>query len=1571
MPLDSRHPLHAALRLMGWLAITTSLAWNVKSLVSTASGQDSDRPATLSYQIGVASIDITPNHPIRLNGFGFRREETAEVGLRLSAQALAIQHGDEPAVVIVTLDSLGIRESMVNEVAKQIEQSHGIPRENLVVAFSHSHCTPKVSGACDTIFSTPIPEEHQAHIDRYTTRLTNDLTALVQDALDALQPGTLAWSVGSVGFAANRRTPGGPVDHSLPILVARDAKGDLLAIHTSYACHCVTLSYNKLSGDWAGYAREAIERRWPGVTGMVSIGCGSDSNPSSGVTGDGEAIAAEQGQQICDEIARLLDSEMTVLHGSPVAMLEHITLPLDTLPTREQLEKLARESSPAGHNAAWQLDQLNSRGALQDHLDYPVQSIRFGDELGIVFLAGEVCVDYALRLKQELNADRLWTIGYANDFCAYIPSERLRQEGGYGGGAEVVYFALPSTLAPGLEQPIIDAVKRQLPESWQVEPGTDGVPPSTPESSQRKFQLDSRFDIRAVATEPLIADPVAIDFGIDGKLWVCEMTDYARSVDGEFEPSGRVRFLVDANHDGSFDQSTVFLEGLRFPTDVKVWRDGVLICDAPRILLARDTNGDGQADDVRTLLDGFATHNPHARVNSLRWGIDGWLYGSCGLFGGTIQVWSDEPTPRPMGQPIALGGRDFRWKPDSGEFEPVTGATQQGRARDDFQRWYGCDNGTLIRHYPIACGPSPSVLDAPPSAFDPTIADAPGVLYPPRDLVLFALSGPAGRPTSACGLELFRSSALGDDIYGNSFTCEPVNQLVHRRVVSDEPSAIRARRADEEQDREFLSSTDRWFRPVQARTGPDGGLWIVDMVRYVIEHPQWIPEDVRNRTNVFAGQGLGRIWRVSLANAETMTSWPVVDPNDDRALLAALDSDNGALRDLAHQQILWSQRSTLAPEIKQLAMSSDWPATRVQAWYLYQQLAGMDNTSMDELTRETDSHAIMALIPLVRSEIASGKLLDTDAQRQARWDWRERSTDPAAGSSFKRAVFGLMASTTHDESMAWACDQLFSITDPWQRYEVLRYVSERNRDRWITVAWQRLAQGVSLPDDLAASLISSEWSADEWLECVQSLVDNAGREILKQDHGESLIERLEISRPSQVAAEQLPAEVRQAWIEGLERAEQRLGQPGAEVNLTNRLLRARWLIPDMPQRLSTWLSPQAPFATQQAVVRTLAREAGEPQQLLRDALINASPSLQSLAVDGWLERDATRASFLMWLSQDPAISEWMTRDQQLLLLASLDEPTAKRLREQWSIVQLPEEGELLARYLEPTGSTGDGLRGARLFDQHCAVCHLLDSNGTRLGPDLDALSSPTAESLTKSILLPSLDIDAKYRSVAIETDDGRTIVGLLLDEADTSIVVQTSPTERERVQRAQIVSLELRRVSFMPERLHESLDPQAVRDLVAYLQTPRTPAKVFEGNEPRVILVAAEPSIELPSAAAEIRGAEIGFETTNSNVGFWHAATDSVTWLLEVEQAGVYRVFFDYSCDPGSAGNRARVSCGVSQAEVLVEGTAGWSDFQTLPAGNLELPQGRARLVVTAEGPLRGALFDLRSVRLERQTEAE
>src|SRR5690606_26581163 len=230
------------------------------------------RAGEAEYSVGVAKVDVTPDYPVRLNGFGFRREESEGVGQRIWAKAMAISSGDGPPHVIVTLDNLGVREPMVDEVVRRLKEKTGLTRERLALTFTHTHTAPKVNGACDTIFSTPIPPEHQAHIDQYTSELTDALVEVVAAAIADRKPARLEWSVGAVGFAINRRTKGGPVDHRLPMLVVRAPKGDeIQAIYVTYACHCVSMTNNKIGGDWAGFAQEAIERNHPGAIGMVSI----------------------------------------------------------------------------------------------------------------------------------------------------------------------------------------------------------------------------------------------------------------------------------------------------------------------------------------------------------------------------------------------------------------------------------------------------------------------------------------------------------------------------------------------------------------------------------------------------------------------------------------------------------------------------------------------------------------------------------------------------------------------------------------------------------------------------------------------------------------------------------------------------------------------------------------------------------------------------------------------------------------------------------------------------------------------------------------------------------------------------------------------------------------------------------------------------------------------------------------------------------------------------------------------------------------------------------------------------
>ena len=432
-------------------------------LVSVAAtpGAVAAEPAT--YPVGAASVDVTPDYPVRLSGFGFRRAESEGVTQPIHAKALAIG-GDEDGgpLVLLTVDNLGVPDAMTREVARRLAEKASVRPERLAITATHTHTAPMLTGVAPTLFGQPIPADHRQRIDRYTRELTDKLEEAALAALKDRRPARLSWGVGTVGFAKNRRTEGGPVDHDLPLLVARDPDGKPRAVWVGYACHCVTLSDNKISGDWAGYAQAMIERNLPGAVALVSIGCGADANPASGVTGDRADLAEMQGVEIATEVNRLLESDLTPLSGPIGARLERIELEFDAPPTRAEWEERAKREDAAGYHARVQLARLDRGEALRTTLDYPVQTWTFGDELAVVNLPGEVVVDYSLRLKEELDAARLWINAYANDAPCYIPSDRILREGGYEGGGAMVYYDRPTRLKAGTEQRIIDAVHAQI-----------------------------------------------------------------------------------------------------------------------------------------------------------------------------------------------------------------------------------------------------------------------------------------------------------------------------------------------------------------------------------------------------------------------------------------------------------------------------------------------------------------------------------------------------------------------------------------------------------------------------------------------------------------------------------------------------------------------------------------------------------------------------------------------------------------------------------------------------------------------------------------------------------------------------------------------------------------------------------------------------------------------------------------------------------------------------------------------------------------------------------------------------
>lgn len=882
--------------------------------------------AAQEHKVGVASIDLTPDYPVRLSGFGFRREPSEGVMHKIWAKALVIADAERGPAVLITTDNLGVPNEITRAVAERLAPRIGLRPERLTITATHTHTAPMLRGVAPTLFGMDIPDEHQAAIDRYTREFTDKLVDVAVAAAKDVKPGRLEWGIGNLGFARNRRTPGGPVDHDLPALVVRSPEGKVRAVWFSYACHCVTMANNKLGGDWAGFAQSEIERDHPGAVALASIGCGADANPSARTEGDKSEPAVQQGRQLADEIRRMLAAPMKPITAKPVTQLEQIDLPFDTQRTRTEWEERAKRTDAIGHHARVNLARLDRGETLPAHIRYPIQTWQFGDQLALAFLPGEVVVDYAHRLKTELDRDRLCIVAYANDAPCYIPSERILREGGYEGEGAMVYYDRPNRLAPGLEQRIVGAVKAQLPKDFEPKRGTEGIKPRSPEESQKCFRTKPGLRVQLVAAEPLIKSPVAIDWDAKGRLWVCEMYDYPTGLNENWKAGGQIRILTDTNGDGRYDRATLFLDGLPFPTGVMAWKKGALICAAPDILYAEDTNGDGRADNVKKLFSGFLTDNYQARVNGLSLGLDNWIYGANGLLGGVIQGGA-------IKDGVNLRGRDFRMRPSAGEFEPASGLTQQGRVRDDWGNWFGCDNSRALFHFPLPDHYARrNAKLAPPTATCnvPAYPDSNRVFPISHGVERYNKPESAGRVTAACGLGIYRDAWLGEEYRGNAFTCEPVGNLVHREVLATDGVTFTSHRAKDESDSEFLASTDVWFRPVQARTGPDGALYIVDMARFLIEHPRWIAPERMAAINARAGAEMGRIWRVVKTDAEPR---PIRDLTklSPAELAAAIDDANGTERDRVHLELLARTSADAAPALGELVQTSRIPETRVQA----------------------------------------------------------------------------------------------------------------------------------------------------------------------------------------------------------------------------------------------------------------------------------------------------------------------------------------------------------------------------------------------------------------------------------------------------------------------------------------------------------------------------------------------------------------------------------------------------------------------------------------------------------------
>ncbi|HEX6961225.1 MAG TPA: PVC-type heme-binding CxxCH protein, partial [Lacipirellula sp.] len=453
--------------------------------------------------------------------------------------------------------------------------------------------------------------------------------------------------------------------------------------------------------------------------------------------------------------------------------------------------------------------------------------------------------------------------------------------------------------------------------------------PLEPAAALNDFRLPPGYRIELAAAEPNVVDPVAIAFDDQGRLWVVEMRDYPTLPAGK-APSSRIRILEDRDGDGRYESAQTFAEGLLFPTGLQLWGSGAFVTLAGEVAYFPDDDYDGRADRKETWYEGFATLNEQLRANHPTLGADGWIYVAGGLRGGQIKSHRRSGDP-----PLSINGRDFAFNPRTGECRAVSGNGQFGLVIDDFGRRFTCSNRNPLIQVMI----EQRYLERNPQLVPPSILHdvaAAGIesrLYP-RSRALTTSAQHAGQFTAACGIEVYSSEALPADARGHAFICEPTANLVHQEAIEPAGAAMTARRV--EQKSEFLTATDPWFRPVNLCTGPDGALYVVDMCRAVIEHPEWMTEELRDRPDLRDGADRGRIYRIEAADDRQAEASDAQQENLRGELIARLlEHPNSWHRQLAVRLVLESDDPPLA-DLRSLAIESPSPAARSLALALLQ-----------------------------------------------------------------------------------------------------------------------------------------------------------------------------------------------------------------------------------------------------------------------------------------------------------------------------------------------------------------------------------------------------------------------------------------------------------------------------------------------------------------------------------------------------------------------------------------------------------------------------------------------------------
>jgi len=1096
--------------------------------------------------------------------------------------------------------------------------------------------------------------------------------------------------------------------------------------------------------------------------------------------------------------------------------------------------------------------------------------------------------------------------------------------------------------------------------------------PKSPEMALKTMRVRPGFQVELAAAEPLTTDPVSIAFGPDGKLWVAEMGDYPRGTNGRGAKGGVVRYLEDTDGDGRYDKSTRFLDDLGYPNGVTPWRNGVLITCAPEVIYAEDTDGDGKADKREVLYSGFMEGNPQHRANGFAWGMDGWLYGAHAeseTGGIKLHKRGDEV--------VDANGRDFRIRPDEGLLDPQSGVSQYGRSRDDWDNWFGNENSNPLYHYVLADHYLRRNDRVPAIDGKVDVSDQPGVaeVFPAsRTLARYNDLYAANRFTSANSAIIYRDDLFGPTFEGNSFVSEPVHNLVHREILRPDGLTFHSRRAADEIDSEFLASADNWFRPATLVTGPDGALWVTDMYRQTIEHPQWIPFSVQKQVDLRAGSDKGRIYRVAPVGSERRPI-PRLDKLSTAELVAALDSPSGWQRDMVQQMLLWKPDPAAHEPLHKLAAESKRPITRAQALWTLELLGQATPEEIAACVRDEHPGVRRQAIRIAERHLAKSPALgdallervsDTDPQVKLQvaytlgaWD------DPRAGKTLgelalanadNRYMTAAVLSSVTPKNLAGVTEAVLAVRPPAEPpaellEQLVGLATAYNDETTLAAALKRI--GAPHKESYAA------WQLTALAGLLDALA-RSGTEWQKYDPDQSLAKMFAFAR---------------------ETALNDAADEGQRLRAIRLLGRSPASQADDVGSLVALLVPQTSGAVQAAAVESLARiDSDTVPPALLSGWKGHGPELRSQILEVLLSRPSGQKALLAAIERDeiPAADIDAARRQRL---QQSDEESIRSQAEKLLAGGIESNrAQVVEQFRSILATPGDAAAGVAVFTKRCAVCHRLRGVGIDVGPDLASLTDLSPETLLVAILDPNKAVEAKFRDYLALTTTGLTHTGLLASETGNSVTLMGQEGKQQTILRSDLETLQATGKSLMPEGLEKDMSPQDLANVIAHVRGSGAPRKVFEANQPRLVTPTTDGTLQLYPTNCEIYGPTIVMEQLYKNLGLWKSENDKAVWNVELPKAGKFQMVLNYASLDEDAGNgwilevqpSGTPAAGADAASPVgtqltgtVVATGSIDRYVEVIGGEIELPAGPQQITLRAAGPPRGKLLQLGGVLLK------